>query len=60
MTPMFPSSANVFAELNRMQNLLDQVFRPSGPASIRLANAGTFPVLNVGATPASVTVTRKV
>lgn len=56
MTPMFRSSADLFAELNRMQGVLDQVFRPTGPASIRLANAGSFPALNVGTTPTSVEV----
>ena len=56
MTPLFRSSADVLAELSRMQGLLDQVFRPSGPSSIRLADAGSFPALNVGTTPGSVEV----
>ena len=54
MTPMFRSSADLFAELNRMQSLLDQVFPATG-ASIRSA-AGGFPVLNVGTTPTAVEV----
>lgn len=52
MTPMFRSSADLFADLNRMQTLLDQVF-PTGRSSIRSSGAG-FPVLNVGTTPGSV------
>jgi HSP20 family protein len=51
---MFRSSADLFAELNRMQSLLDQAFTGTG-ASIRSA-AGGFPVLNVGVTPAAVEV----
>lgn len=55
MNGMFRSSADVFAELNRMQSLLDQVF-PTPRASIR-STAGTgFPILNVGTTPNSVEV----
>lgn len=55
MTPMFRSSADLFTELNRMQGLLDQVFRGPGSTSIRSGAAG-FPVLNVGTTPGSVEV----
>ena len=55
MNPMFPSAADLFAELNRMQGLLDQAFtRPGG--SIRSMAGAAFPVLNVGTTPASVEV----
>lgn len=54
MNPMFRSSADLFAELNRMQSLLDQVF-PTRASSIR-SQAGAFPVLNVGTTPSSVEV----
>ena len=55
MSPMFRSSADLFAELNRMQSLLDQVF-PTPGASIRSQAGAGFPVLNVGTTPASVEV----
>jgi HSP20 family protein len=55
MRPMFRPSADVFAELNRMQSLLDQVF-PSADAGIRSTAGATFPVLNVGTTPQSVEV----
>ena len=54
MIPMFRSSADLFAELDRMQSLLDRTFTGSG-SSIRSA-AGGFPVLNVGVTPAAVEV----
>jgi HSP20 family protein len=55
MSPMFRSSADLFAELNRMQSMLDQVFPTTG-GSIR-SQAGTgFPVLNVGTTPTAVEV----
>ena len=40
MNPMFRSSADLFAELNRMQSLLDQVFPATGTSSIR-SMAGT-------------------
>jgi HSP20 family protein len=55
MTPMFRSSADLFAELNRMQSLLDQAF-PATPSSIRSAAGAGFPVLNVGVTPTAVEV----
>jgi HSP20 family protein len=55
MHPMFRSSADLFAELNRMQSLLDQVF-PSRGTSIRSQSGAAFPVLNVGTTPTSVEV----
>lgn len=55
MSPMFRSSADLFAELNRMQTLLDQVF-PTPGSSIRSQAGAGFPVLNVGTTPTSVEV----
>jgi HSP20 family protein len=55
MNPMFRSSADLFAELNRMQSVLDQVF-PTPGASIRSVAGAGFPVLNVGTTPTSVEV----
>jgi HSP20 family protein len=54
MTPLFRSTADLFAELNRMQSLMDQAFTPGG--SIRSAAGAGFPVLNVGTTPTSVEV----
>ena len=55
MNGMFRSSADLFAELNRVQSLLDQVF-PTPGASIRSSAGAGFPVLNVGTTPTSVEV----
>ena len=55
MSPMFRSSADLFAELNRMQSLLDQVF-PTPGSSIRSMAGAAFPVLNVGTTPSSIEV----
>jgi HSP20 family protein len=52
---MFRPSADLFAELNRMQALLDQVF-PTPGSSIRSQAGAGFPVLNVGTTPSSVEV----
>ena len=58
MTGLYRSSADLFAELNRMQNLFDQVFGPSPSASIRAAGGAgaSFPTLNVGTTPSSIEV----
>jgi HSP20 family protein len=55
MSPLFRSSADLFAELNRMQSLLDQVFPATG-SSIRSGAGAGFPVLNVGTTPTAVEV----
>ena len=55
MSPMFRSSADLFAELNRMQSLLDQVF-PSSDTGIRSMAGASFPVVNVGLTPGAIEV----
>lgn len=52
----FRPPADIFSELNRLQGVLDQVFRPSGRSSIRALTGATFPVLNVGTTPDTVEV----
>jgi HSP20 family protein len=49
----FRPAADVFGELNRLQNVLDQVFRPLERSSIRALAGSAFPVINVGATPES-------
>ena len=46
--------ADVLGELNRLQNALDQVFRPLERSSIRALTGNTFPVVNVGATADSI------
>ena len=48
--------ADVFSELNRLQSVLDQVFRPAERSSIRALTGATFPVINVGATPDAIEV----
>lgn len=54
MTSAFRPAGEMFPELTRLQNMLDQVFRPAERSSIRgLAGAG-FPAINVGTTPESV------
>lgn len=56
MYGLFRSSADLFAELNRLQNVMDQVFGPSERASIRGLSGANFPVLNVGTTPEAIEV----
>ena len=56
MSPMFRSTADLFAELNRMHAMLDQVVPTQGTSSIRSMAGTGFPVLNVGTTPTSVEV----
>jgi HSP20 family protein len=47
----------LFDEFRRMENQLDRLFRqPSWPAEIRSLQRGTFPPLNIGATPERVEV----
>ena len=50
----FRPAADVFGELNRLQSVLDQVFRPQERSSIRALAGSAFPVINVGATPEAV------
>lgn len=55
MSPFFRSSADLFAELNRMQQMFDRAF-PAAGASIRSQAGAAFPVLNVGTTPSAIEV----
>ena len=50
----FRPAAELFGELNRLQSVLDQVFRPLERSSIRALPGATFPVINVGTTPESI------
>ena len=50
----FRPATDVFGELNRLQSVLDQVFRPQERSSIRALAGSAFPVINVGATPEAV------
>ena len=52
----FRPAADLFAEFNRLQTVLDQVFRPSERSSIRALAGSSFPVINVGTTPEAIEV----
>jgi HSP20 family protein len=48
---------NLFGEFRRLENEVDQLFaRSAWPAGIRAVRRGTFPPINVGATPEKVDV----
>lgn len=46
----FRPATDIFSELNRLQTVFDQVFRPSERSSIRGLAGATFPVINIGTT----------
>jgi HSP20 family protein len=52
----FRPAADVFSELNRLQAVLDQVFRPAERSSIRALTGASFPAVNVGTTPDAIEV----
>ncbi|MGZ5180799.1 MAG: Hsp20/alpha crystallin family protein [Ramlibacter sp.] len=52
----FRPASDLMGEFSRLQSVLDQVFRPLERSSIRALAAGTFPVINVGATADSIEV----
>jgi HSP20 family protein len=54
MNALFRPSAELAAELHRLQNSFDQTFRPG--SNIRALAGASFPVLNVGSTPETVEV----
>ena len=56
MNASFRPAADVFSELNRLQDALEQVFRPAERSSIRALRGAGFPVINVGTTPESIEV----
>ena len=56
MNASFRPAADLFSELNRLQTVLDQVFRPSERSSIRALTGSSFPVINVGTTPDAIEV----
>jgi HSP20 family protein len=56
MNATFRPGADVFSELNRLQSVLDQVFRPAERSSIRALTGANFPVINVGTTPDTIEV----
>lgn len=56
MTVMRGLYGDLFSEINRLQQNLDQLFRPSGATSLRAMPRYTFPVINVGTTPEAIEV----
>jgi HSP20 family protein len=56
MNASFRPATDMFRELNRLQSVLDQVFRPAERSSIRGLTGTSFPVLNVGTTPETIEV----
>jgi HSP20 family protein len=56
MNASFRPAADIFSELGRLQDVLDQVFRPAERSSIRGLSGASFPVLNIGTTPDAVEV----
>ena len=56
MNASFRPAGDLFSELNRLQSVLDQVFRPAERSSIRALTGATFPVINVGTTPDAIEV----
>src|SRR4051812_33062545 len=56
MNASFRPAADIFSELNRLQDVLDDVFRPAVRSSIRGYSGASFPVINVGTTTESIEV----
>ena len=56
MNPSFPFAGDLFPELARLQQHLDDLFQPTTPASIRAASRNAFPAVNVGTTSDAVEV----
>ena len=56
MNAMMGIYGDLFGEFNRMQQNLDQLFRPGGVSGIRAMPRRTFPVINVGSTPEAIDV----
>jgi HSP20 family protein len=56
MNASFRPAADLFSELNRLQTVFDQVFRPSERSSIRALAGSSFPVINVGTTAEAIEV----
>ena len=56
MKESFRFAGDLFPELTRLQQHLEQVFQAAGPTSIRPFARGGFPAVNVGSSPDSVEV----
>jgi HSP20 family protein len=56
MNGSFRFAGDLFPELSRLQQRLDEVFQTGGAANIRELARGTFPAVNVGSSPDSIEV----
>jgi HSP20 family protein len=56
MNGMMGLYGDLFGEINRMQQNLDQLLTPLGTVGIRAMPRRTFPVINVGSTPDNIEV----
>ena len=56
MNGMMSLYGDLFGEINRMQQNLDQLLTPLGTVGIRAMPRRTFPVINVGSSPESIEV----
>jgi HSP20 family protein len=56
MNGSFRFAGDLFPELTRLQQRLDEVFQTGGAANIRELARGTFPAVNIGSSPDSVEV----
>jgi len=56
MNGSFRFAGDLFPELSRLQQRLDEVFQTGGATNIRELARGTFPAVNVGSSPDSIEV----
>jgi HSP20 family protein len=56
MNGSFRFAGDIFPELSRLQQRLDEVFQTGGATNIRELARGTFPAVNVGSSPDSIEV----
>ena len=56
MNGSFRFAGDLFPELSRLQQRLDEVFQTGGATNIRELARGTFPAVNVGTSPDSIEV----
>ncbi len=56
MIGSFQFAGDLFPELARLQQHLDQMFQTGAPSSIRALSRSTFPAVNVGSSPETVEV----
>ena len=56
MLESFRFAGDLFPELARLQQHLDEVFQSAGPSNIRALTRGGFPAVNVGISPGTIEV----